>query len=64
MRLFYSNADVAALGLDEARKAWNGLNSGLVDVEDIEVLYQHLKALVKAHEARRAAEYDRQRSVV
>lgn len=63
MKIFYSNLDVVNMGLDEARSAWNRLNNGFVDVEDIDFLYTHLKGLVKSHEARRAAEYDRQRSV-
>lgn len=64
MKLFYSNADVRNMGLDEARSVWNRLNSGFVDVEDIDVLYTHLKGLVKAHEAALAAEFTRKRESV
>jgi hypothetical protein len=61
MKLFYSNADVDRLSLDEARTVWNSTVNGMVDVESINHLYETLTGLVKADTARKALEYERTR---
>jgi hypothetical protein len=53
MKLFYSNADVDRLSLDEARTVWNSTVNSMVDVESIDYLYETLTGLVKADTARK-----------
>lgn len=53
--------DSAQYMLDGVKQMWNNLNSGLTDVEDIDVLYTLLKHMVSRMDWKLSMEYDNSR---